>query len=147
MTTTESRNRIIRQMFAAINHPISKLQRLSYATVNLGRLESKQYRPLTGAELERLRALASGKEISSLSLSKQSLKPGGDGWDYYYDLFLIANDTTVGGQEAVVDLGSGASGQLGKFGRVDAEFGRVLGDERGVEHEGSHEIGDRTGRK
>lgn len=45
-----------------------------------------------------------GKEISSLSLSKQSLKPGGDGWDYYYDLFLIANDTTVGGQEAVVDL-------------------------------------------
>lgn len=45
-----------------------------------------------------------GKEISSLSLSKQSLEPGGDGWDYYYDLFLIANDTTVGGKEAVVDL-------------------------------------------
>ena len=45
-----------------------------------------------------------GKEISSLSLSKQSLEPGGDGWDYYYDLFLIANDTTAGGKEAVVDL-------------------------------------------
>ena len=45
-----------------------------------------------------------GKEVSSLSLSKQSLEPGDDGWDYYYDLFLIANDTTVGGQEAVVDL-------------------------------------------
>jgi hypothetical protein len=45
-----------------------------------------------------------GKEISSLSLSKQSLEPGGDGWDYYYDLFLIANDTSVGGQEAIVDL-------------------------------------------
>ena len=70
MTTTESRNRIIRQMFAAINHPISKLQRISYATVNLGRLESKQYRSLTGPELERLRALASGKEVSSLK--KQS---------------------------------------------------------------------------
>ena len=45
-----------------------------------------------------------GKEISSLSLSKQSLKPGGDGWDYYYDLFLIANDTSVGGKEALVEL-------------------------------------------
>jgi hypothetical protein len=45
-----------------------------------------------------------GKEISSLSLSKQSLEPGGDGGDYYYDLFLIANDTSVGGQEAIVDL-------------------------------------------
>ena len=45
-----------------------------------------------------------GKEISSLSLSKQSLKPGEDGWDYYYDLFLIANDTSVGGKEALVDL-------------------------------------------
>lgn len=45
-----------------------------------------------------------GQEISSLSLSKQSLEPGGDGWDYYYDLFLIANDTSVGGQEAQVDL-------------------------------------------
>ena len=45
-----------------------------------------------------------GKEISSLSLSKQSLKPGEDGWDYYYDLFLIANDTSVGGKEALVEL-------------------------------------------
>jgi hypothetical protein len=45
-----------------------------------------------------------GQEISSLSLSKQSLEPGDDGWDYYYDLFLIANDTSVGGKEAVVDL-------------------------------------------
>ena len=45
-----------------------------------------------------------GKEISSLALSKQSLEPGGDGWDYYYDLFLIANDTSVGGQEALVEL-------------------------------------------
>jgi len=45
-----------------------------------------------------------GEEISSLSLSKQDLIPADDGWDYYYDLFLIANDTSVGGQEAIVDL-------------------------------------------
>jgi hypothetical protein len=45
-----------------------------------------------------------GEELSSLSLSKQSLVPGDDGWDYYYDFFLIANDTSVGGEEAIVDL-------------------------------------------
>lgn len=45
-----------------------------------------------------------GEEISSLALSKQSLVPGDDGWDYYYDFFLIVNDTSVGGEEAIVDL-------------------------------------------
>ena len=75
MSTTEGRNRIIRQMFDAINHPVSKLQRTSFATISLGRLDSKQYRPLTGQELERLRALASGKDISSIK-KKSKYKKG-----------------------------------------------------------------------
>lgn len=75
MTTNEGRNRIIRQMFTAINHPISKLQRVSFASVHLGRLDSKHYRPLTGPELERLRTLASGQELSTIK-KKSKYKKG-----------------------------------------------------------------------
>jgi 23S rRNA pseudouridine2605 synthase len=75
LTTTEGRNRIIRQMFEAINHPVSKLQRISFATINLGRLDSRQYRPLNGEELERIRTLASGQDVSSLK-KKSKYKKG-----------------------------------------------------------------------
>jgi 23S rRNA pseudouridine2605 synthase len=75
LSTTEGRNRIIRQMFDAINHPISKLQRTSYATIGLGKLDSRQYRPLTGEELERIRAIASGQDTTTLK-KKSKYKKG-----------------------------------------------------------------------
>jgi len=75
VNTTEGRNRLIRKMFETINHPISKLQRVSFATINLGKLESKQYRPLRGDELERIRALAEGIDIKKVK-KKSKYKKG-----------------------------------------------------------------------
>lgn len=75
ITTTEGQNRIIRQMFTEINHPISKLQRISFATINLGKLESKQYRALNGDELERIRAIAAGEDVKALK-KKSKYKKG-----------------------------------------------------------------------
>lgn len=37
-----------------------------------------------------------------LALAKQKLVPGGDGWDYYYNFFLVVNDETVAGSEGLV---------------------------------------------
>ena len=75
VTTIEGRNRHIRKMFESINHPISKLQRISFASINLGKLASKQYRPLNGDELERIRALAQGIDISTIK-KKSKYKKG-----------------------------------------------------------------------
>ena len=66
LTLNQGKNRTIRQMFDAINQPVSKLQRTSFATITLGRLEPKQYRPLSGPEIERLRAIAEGTDPKSL---------------------------------------------------------------------------------
>lgn len=61
ITVTEGRNRLVRRLFAQIHHPVSKLRRVSFATVALTNLERGEFRPLTGAEVQRLRDLAAGK--------------------------------------------------------------------------------------
>jgi 23S rRNA pseudouridine2605 synthase len=60
ITVTESRNRLIKRMFDAIGHPVSKLQRLSFATIGLGKLPQGLCRPLTKDEVNRLKEIASG---------------------------------------------------------------------------------------
>ena len=60
ITVTEGRNRLIRRMFEAIGHPVNKLQRMSFATIALGDLPSKEFRPLTRNEIQRLQDLQTG---------------------------------------------------------------------------------------
>ncbi|MEC8381486.1 MAG: pseudouridine synthase [Myxococcota bacterium] len=62
ITVTEGRNRLIRRIFESIGHPVSKLQRLSFATIGLGQLEVGQWRPLSGDEIQRLKEIADGVE-------------------------------------------------------------------------------------
>lgn len=44
------------------------------------------------------------RELGSLSLTRQRLLPGGDGYDYFYDFFLVVDvfDITVDGREATL---------------------------------------------
>lgn len=60
VTVTEGRNRLIRRMFEAVNHPVSKLRRESFATLADHSLPRGASRLLTPAEINRLRDIASG---------------------------------------------------------------------------------------
>lgn len=60
LTVTEGRNRLVRRMFAAINHPVSKLQRVSFATISLQDMKVGDFRSLTGEEVQRLKDMAKG---------------------------------------------------------------------------------------
>ena len=62
VTVTEGRYRLIRRMFAQLGHPVSKLRRETFATLTIRGMERGQVRPLTGDEVERLRALAEGRK-------------------------------------------------------------------------------------
>ena len=53
-------NRLIRRMFETIGHPVNKLQRMSFATIAMGDLPSKHFRPLTQNEIQRLQDLQAG---------------------------------------------------------------------------------------
>ncbi len=66
VTVTEGRNRLIRRIFQQLGHPVSKLRRESFATISIRGMERGQIRTLTGAEIARLRELASGKKPSSV---------------------------------------------------------------------------------
>jgi pseudouridine synthase len=60
ITVTEGRNRLIRRLFEAIGHPVSKLRRESFGTVSIRGLERGQVRPLTGPEVDRLYQIIEG---------------------------------------------------------------------------------------
>ena len=59
---TEGRNRLIRRLFETIGHPVSKLKRISFATIGLGELEVGQIRLLSGDEVRRLQEIAEGTD-------------------------------------------------------------------------------------
>jgi 23S rRNA pseudouridine2605 synthase len=61
VTVTEGRNRLIRRMLAYLGHHVIELRRASFGGVRLGGLGVGEVRPLTDAEVERLRAIASRK--------------------------------------------------------------------------------------
>ena len=61
ITVTEGRNRLVRRMFAALGHPVSKLKRESFATVSVRDMEPGHLRALHGEEIARLRDLAAGE--------------------------------------------------------------------------------------
>lgn len=60
ITVTEGRNRLIRRLFHQLHHPVSKLRRESFATLSLRGMERGQIRPLTHAEIRRIRDIADG---------------------------------------------------------------------------------------
>ena len=71
---SEGKSRIVRKMFDAIGHPVSKLQRVSYATIGLGKLDPKRYRVLRGDEVERIKAVADGTPIDKIKKQKKYKK-------------------------------------------------------------------------
>ena len=76
VTVTEGRNRLVRRMFAAIGHPVSKLKRESFATLSLRGLEPGEFRPLDGEEIVRLRELARGVPPQRVGLKPVSRGAG-----------------------------------------------------------------------
>jgi 23S rRNA pseudouridine2605 synthase len=57
VTVTEGRNRLVRRMFEAVGHPVSKLRRTAFAGLRADDLEPGAWRALTPAEVRTLRAL------------------------------------------------------------------------------------------
>lgn len=74
ITVTEGRNRLVRRMLEALNHPVSKLRRESFATLSIRGMERGDLRPLTAEEVERLRDLAAGKSPSKAGRSARYKK-------------------------------------------------------------------------
>ncbi len=73
----EGRNRLVRRMLQAVNHPVSKLRRVGYGGLSLGELERGETRELTSREVEILRASANGEVAEAArSSSKPRRKPG-----------------------------------------------------------------------
>ncbi|MFT4625192.1 MAG: 23S rRNA pseudouridine2605 synthase [Myxococcota bacterium] len=70
ITVTEGRNRLIRRLFAALRHPVSKLRRESFATLSIRGLERGQARPLTQNEVHRLQDIAEGRRPSTAGKTK-----------------------------------------------------------------------------
>ncbi|WP_334071627.1 pseudouridine synthase [Paenibacillus sp. A14] len=58
ITIYEGRNRQVRRMFEAIQHPVTKLKRISFGDLYLGNLKRGLYRHLTKEEVEGLVKLA-----------------------------------------------------------------------------------------
>jgi len=57
MTLREGRNRQVRKMTAAVDHPTLRLVRTSIAFLTLNELQHGEYRELTSKEIEKLRSL------------------------------------------------------------------------------------------
>jgi len=58
LTIAEGRKRQVRRMCEAVGHPVAELERVAFGPLRLGSLEPGQARPLTPAEIERLRKTA-----------------------------------------------------------------------------------------
>ncbi len=76
VTVTEGRNRLVRRAFATLGHPVSKLRRVSFATISLRGLERGQYRALTSEEVARLHDVASGVAPQEAGHADQKKKVG-----------------------------------------------------------------------
>ena len=61
LTLTEGRRRQVKRMCSAIGHPVLKLKRISYAGLDLGPLRRAALRPLTPAEVGRLKRTAEAR--------------------------------------------------------------------------------------
>jgi pseudouridine synthase len=57
ITVREGRNRQVRRMCLAVDHPVMKLKRIRYGSIRLGNLKPGFYRDLTPTEMDKLRDL------------------------------------------------------------------------------------------
>jgi 23S rRNA pseudouridine2605 synthase len=65
VTLTQGKNRQIRDMFEEIGHPVSKLRRVRIGFLTDRGLATGQYRRLTPAEIERIKALSNSRSGKS----------------------------------------------------------------------------------
>jgi len=76
ITVTEGKNRLVRRIFAAVGHPVSKLRRESFATLSVREMAVGSFRALTAEEVARLRDLAEGVPASEAGRRGPRRKPG-----------------------------------------------------------------------
>ena len=73
----EGRNRLVRRMFQAVNHPVAKLRRVGFGPLVLGDLERGAVRELTAPELAQLKAVAAGEAIPGEKASEKPRRKAG----------------------------------------------------------------------
>lgn len=61
ITLIEGRQNQIKRMFERIGHPVRRLRRVQIGPLRLGKMRPGELRPLTGRELEQLRAVLAGE--------------------------------------------------------------------------------------
>lgn len=76
ITIYEGRNRQVRRMFEAINHPVTKLKRISFGDLFLGNMKRGLFRHLTKDEVESLVKLA--KQAGKSSAGRSAIKSPAD---------------------------------------------------------------------
>lgn len=76
VTVTEGKNRLVRRLLAAVGHPVSKLRRISFATVSVRDLDVGAFRSLSGEEVQRLRDLAGGVHPAAAGRKSRARKAG-----------------------------------------------------------------------
>jgi pseudouridine synthase len=57
ITLREGRNRQVRRMCSAVDHPVLKLKRIRYGPIRLGNLKPGLYRDVTPSEMDKLQKL------------------------------------------------------------------------------------------
>jgi 23S rRNA pseudouridine2605 synthase len=55
VVVTEGRNRLVKRMFMAVGHPVLKLKRVAFGSLQLGSLPPGQFRSLAPEEIEKLK--------------------------------------------------------------------------------------------
>lgn len=76
ITLTEGRNRQLRRMFDAVGHPVARLHRVAFAGLSLGTLGRGEWRPLTAAEVDRVKKGVDSSSSSSSPSSAFTAKTG-----------------------------------------------------------------------
>ena len=74
VTVTEGRNRLVRRMFEAIGHPVSKLRRETFATLSIRGMERGEVRLLSGDEVQRIQDIAEGRDAREAGHGKKYRK-------------------------------------------------------------------------
>jgi 23S rRNA pseudouridine2605 synthase len=71
VVVTEGRNRLVKRMFSAIGHPVLKLKRIGFGSIQLRDLPIGRFRYLTPEEVAKFKA----KKVVSSELGVQRVKP------------------------------------------------------------------------
>jgi 23S rRNA pseudouridine2605 synthase len=79
LTLTEGQNREIRRLLAKLGHKVIDLQRVGFGPLKLGKLAEGCYRPLRPAEIDELRAMASGRRLPARGGRRPARRPSKPG--------------------------------------------------------------------